>query len=466
MSKLTSFQVYSSTSKNDKKFIKWCESWFVKYNWKYKGEVIKSAPDYRHRDIKVVGIRKHKSIRQYSKVKTFLYRTVINGELHAQYWKFEQTFNGFEEQLRGWIVNLEVYGTHFRVASKPQHNSKVREGYSLALGHGYSMNDSRFGNPYVYSTNWIENIKYTDFKYLDLGLFSTFMDPHRLERLYKFRTQIEYSNNINAIGIYNQIIDHSYDIDMRTVNLKWLINNKHKLKNSVYRFNTVNLINRIEERGKVVPGIEEIVEAKHIKYIPKSIGIVKWQNWAIKNKIDVNLYIDYLSVLKDLEISDTSTGTIIPSCLITAHDKAVSQLNSLKKERQREIDRLKDEEYQKTLQKRLKYNYVGEEYCVLIPNKLSEIINEGAELKHCVGGSIYLDQHREGKTTILFVRKKDQPEKSLYTLEYKNNEIQQLRGIRNTSAPEHVISFINEVWKPSITENFDGKSSGLKHQNQ
>ena len=46
---------------------------------------------------------------------------------------------------------------------------------------------------------------------------------------------------------------------------------------------------------------------------------------------------------------------------------------------------------------------------------MQEIISEGQALQHCVGG--YAERHAEGKTTILFIRRKDNLDTPYYTLE-------------------------------------------------
>ena len=58
-----------------------------------------------------------------------------------------------------------------------------------------------------------------------------------------------------------------------------------------------------------------------------------------------------------------------------------------------------------------------------------EIIDEGRELQHCVGG--YAERHTQGKTVILFMRRKAAPDKPWITIEMKGTEIKQIHGFRN-----------------------------------
>ncbi|MBR2492806.1 MAG: PcfJ domain-containing protein, partial [Paludibacteraceae bacterium] len=76
-----------------------------------------------------------------------------------------------------------------------------------------------------------------------------------------------------------------------------------------------------------------------------------------------------------------------------------------------------------------------DEFLIRLPLKLSEIIKEGSSLNQCVGG--YVDRHANGDTTILFLRKKSDKDKSFYTIEChgtdpnKGIDVRQIHGQNN-----------------------------------
>ena len=70
-----------------------------------------------------------------------------------------------------------------------------------------------------------------------------------------------------------------------------------------------------------------------------------------------------------------------------------------------------------------------------------ELIQEGSNLQHCVGG--YAEKYANGETDILFIRKIKHPEESFYTVEMKKGFILQVRGIRNRIASKEVEEFID-----------------------
>jgi hypothetical protein len=91
------------------------------------------------------------------------------------------------------------------------------------------------------------------------------------------------------------------------------------------------------------------------------------------------------------------------------------------------------------------------------PESSEDIIIEGSILHHCVGG--YVARHAEGKTNILFIRKKTAPDTPFFTVEVSNElRIIQCHGYRNEAEnpkPEEIKSFeeaYNEFLK-KIKEN-------------
>ncbi len=74
----------------------------------------------------------------------------------------------------------------------------------------------------------------------------------------------------------------------------------------------------------------------------------------------------------------------------------------------------------------------------------AEEINQAAEghkLHHCVGS--YVQRVSNHLTTMLFIRMKDKPEESIYSMKVRNNEVIQVRGLYNASMTPEVQGFIN-----------------------
>lgn len=71
--------------------------------------------------------------------------------------------------------------------------------------------------------------------------------------------------------------------------------------------------------------------------------------------------------------------------------------------------------------------YSDDNYCIIVPEDSSELIDEGVSLHHCVGS--YVDKVNRGKTSILFLREANRRNESLITIEYQDGVIKQVRGL-------------------------------------
>lgn len=164
-----------------------------------------------------------------------------------------------------------------------------------------------------------------------------------------------------------------------------------------------------------------------------------------KNKVDFTYYLDYLGMLSDLSIDPTNNeNLIVPKDLEKAHDNAVRLLNILFEENLKKIKAKEEQDYRDAMKARKKLQATIDGFAFTVPEKLEDLIKEGKELHHCVGSSAYVEKHRKGQTTILFIRKVDEATKPLFTLEYKSGEIIQIRGKHNVSAPPEVVEAANK----------------------
>ena len=97
-------------------------------------------------------------------------------------------------------------------------------------------------------------------------------------------------------------------------------------------------------------------------------------------------------------------------------------------ERER-LEKMKEKFEKMQDERKAKYEYEEDDFCVRIPKELMEIKTEGMMLSHCVGG--YTDRHALGETNILFLRKRSEENVPFYTIEIKNNRVVQIHGSHN-----------------------------------
>lgn len=76
-----------------------------------------------------------------------------------------------------------------------------------------------------------------------------------------------------------------------------------------------------------------------------------------------------------------------------------------------------------------KYSYSGEQYRVIAPEGVLDILVEGDMLHHCIGSSDrYFERIERRESYLLFLRKAEEPQRPYYTMEIEpNGTVRQLR---------------------------------------
>ena len=95
--------------------------------------------------------------------------------------------------------------------------------------------------------------------------------------------------------------------------------------------------------------------------------------------------------------------------------------------------------------KQAEYEYSDEKYSVVMPGSAMDICREALLQGNCL--TEYLGDHAWGKTTILFLRMKDTPEKPFVTLEVKDGAIRQVYGKNNSLPEKEVYIFLGSFAK-------------------
>jgi len=125
-----------------------------------------------------------------------------------------------------------------------------------------------------------------------------------------------------------------------------------------------------------------------------------------------------------------------PKNFLTTHKIATRNYNRLKEQFiEADFKKVRD----------LSFEYTYNNYKVIYPQTTQDIKDEAVQQNHCVAS--YIQNVIDGKTHILFLREKDNIEKSLITLEVKNYRVVQARGKFNrdaTSEEQFIINMYNK----------------------
>ena len=128
-----------------------------------------------------------------------------------------------------------------------------------------------------------------------------------------------------------------------------------------------------------------------------------------------------------------------PRNFLTTHRIACRNYNRLKKEFSEEL-------FKKRIEKEYECSYKN--YVFLYPNCTQDIKDEAVMQNNCVAS--YIDRVIDGECHIMFLRSKDNPEKSLVTLEIRNNKIvQAFRHFNDpiTNQDRQAIDFWNKKYR-------------------
>lgn len=147
-------------------------------------------------------------------------------------------------------------------------------------------------------------------------------------------------------------------------------------------------------------------------------------------------WIDYIGFCRKLGYNLKNSFVIFPKNLRKAHD---TLMNRIKVKESRAADkkiRAMFKEYQK------RFAWQKGDYVMIVPRCAADIIKEGQDQHNCVGG--YVDSVSKKETVVLFLRKKNEPNKSLYTVEYHNGQVEQCRSFANGPMTDEVRKFIKQ----------------------
>jgi hypothetical protein len=102
------------------------------------------------------------------------------------------------------------------------------------------------------------------------------------------------------------------------------------------------------------------------------------------------------------------------------------------------------ERYDDVSKKYRKNEFEDDDFILRLPADTGEIIKEGARMNHCVGS--YVDDVMDGKSVIMFLRRKSNPQKEYATLELgKNSELLQVKCKCNQIlTSESALSFLSK----------------------
>lgn len=145
-------------------------------------------------------------------------------------------------------------------------------------------------------------------------------------------------------------------------------------------------------------------------------------------------YSDYLSQCRKLKYDLHDTAISMPRRFKEMHTRLseIVEYNATRKMQQHLTERIES-------RKLLEFTFGS--LFIRQPADVMEIISEGKELHHCVGG--YAERHAKGALHIMFIRTAEKPDVPYYTMEISTEgQIVQVRGLRNCNPTAAVKALI------------------------
>ncbi len=145
---------------------------------------------------------------------------------------------------------------------------------------------------------------------------------------------------------------------------------------------------------------------------------------------------DYLSECRELGYDLKDPYHLMPPDLMKAHNETMQRVSAKNNPKL-------DAQISKRLEKlRERYCFAEGEFLIRPAQSSGELTAEGAFLHHCVGR--YAERYAEGKTDILLIRRRDEPELPLVTAEYRGGKRIQIKASRNQAPQDDVMAFVEK----------------------
>lgn len=178
-------------------------------------------------------------------------------------------------------------------------------------------------------------------------------------------------------------------------------------------------------------------------------------------------WLEYIGWCRELKYDLDNKFIYMPNNFKKVHDRTAEEYKALQdkkaaaeKKRREKLAAKKMAETKKAMEEIFSRNdgvdafqIKGKGLILVVPQSGDEIRKEGEALHHCVGG--YVDRVARGETNIFFIRKADHPEKSYFTMEWRDNKIIQCRGFKNCGMPADVQAFV-KVFEKKMNEAIQG----------
>lgn len=236
--------------------------------------------------------------------------------------------------------------------------------------------------------------------------------------------------------------------------------------------------------GKIIPAhviawfCRERIEADRLRFIKGKMSMVQIYNYLRRqmskykasSKDILIKWSDYLSLARHLKMNTDDAIIFRVNKLYQRHDELVERCHSKELaleageilERYPNIDAICESLNEK-------YGFAGEEYAIVAPSCVEDMLAEGRNLHHCLDKiDRYWERIERRETYILFLRKTAEVDKPYYTLEVEpNGTVRQKRTMydRQEADIEDATKFL-ALWQKEITKRLTAEDIKLGEESR
>lgn len=413
----------------------------------------------RYSKVKSVGMGR-KKLTEWHRI---LIPVAVKTTTYITFTEVKVDFTGWNPKLYTWLSAVYKISdgelTYYKHKPESYFNAEtweLRKNFKLPMPwapFGHTRNETKWRDyMYHYKDKKIascQQLRYFDVKkiikkwewdpYLFVALIGQAYKYPAIEMLYKAGFEMLVKDRLEGvrsqeINIRGKNLPRIFKSDMRTVRDLRQIGDIDTEEVEMYKQCLREFKYRINDRNELMTltgFIRSLSWSQYRDEIKAKINIKKTIEYLDVYELQQYEYVDYLIQLVELKM-DLKTKNLFPQNFEAKHRELSERIKYIKNEELRKemakIIALKVEK---------KITEVNE-YLFIVAETPEELYLEGETQHHCVAG--YADKVARGHCLIYFVRQKEKPEQSYFTLELSPvGEIVQLRGFANCNPPEEVI---------------------------
>lgn len=342
-----------------------------------------------------------------------------------------------------------------------EYGRQIVPGYMGAYGYitnGFIINTMRRNISGYQYINYNEEIKYWKPESYILYEGRCYVDNNTINCKYYDPKQIFDNSDVNVPTLINEINHKNYTIELLT---------KAKLYNLIDYFNCFNPKQSFERQFGVDKSYLKFMQDVNITHSElQALRLVKIKDYALINylskfhrlenlleyckpydlfkynlkKENEPIYLDYLEFCKKLKYNLKDKKILYPKQLHKKHDELLKLMEINKnKKTSSSIER----RYKKLQQ----FIYRNKKYIIFPVKTIDELLNESKEQNNCV--KTYAERIAKGQCDIYFMRLLENQDKSLVTVEVRNNKVVQQRTKNNADTTKEQKTFL-KTWERKV----------------